>query len=397
MPRRVYIVEGKRTPIGKFGGAYANIASTSLATTAIRALIEATRIDASQVDLVVMGQVIRAGTGMNTARQAALAAGIPEDTDAMNVDMVCASGLTAVITGAQYIAAGNYDMVIAGGMESMSQAPFLIRDPRLRWGVKHLIFEKHLPLEDAMVRDGLYDPLYNMVMGEEADKVAREEGIKREELEQVAFESHKRAHKAWEEGLLKDTIAYHKGPDGQIIIDRDEGIRPNLTLEKLSRLKPIFTPQGPHTVATSSQLSDGAAAVLLASEEAIRKHGLEPLAIIEAHSYAATTPYKYALAPVKAARKLFEHTGWSPEKVDFWENNEAFAVNTIILEKHVGFPRERLNIHGGAIAVGHPLGMSGARILIELVNILHKHGGEKGIATICHGLGGAAGVAVSRV
>ncbi len=397
MAKEVYIVGGLRTPIGKFGGAYKSIHPSKLASTVISDLIERTRIPPESINLVIMGQVIRAGTGMNTARQAALAAGVPEEVDAMNVDMVCASGLTAVITASQYIAAGEYDVVIAGGMESMSYAPFLLPGPRLRWGIKHLIFDKSLPLEDSMVKDGLYDPIYNMVMGEEADRVAREEGIERSALEEVALESHRRAHKAWEQGLIKDTITLVRDSNGQPLLDIDEGIRPSLTPEKLARLPPIFTEEGPHTVGTSSQLSDGAAALVLASGEAVKRLGLEPKGRIVAHAYAATTPYRYAIAPVKVIKRMLEKTGWSLDKVDFWENNEAFAVNTIILEKHLGIPRERLNVHGGAIAVGHPLGMSGARILIELINVLEKHGGSRGMASICHGLGGAAGITIELV
>jgi len=394
--RRVYIVDGVRTPIGRFGRSLKDYTAVDLASFTIKKLLERTGVEPSSIDFVVMGHVIRAGTGMNTARQAALKAGIPAWVDAMNVDMVCASGMAAIVTGAMYISSGGYDLVVAGGMESMSNAPFIIPSS-YRWGVRHFILGRGRgEVYDAMVYDGLLDPLYGYVMGEEADMTARKYEAPREELDWIAFESHLRAARAWKVGFMRRYVEPFTW-NGRVVLDRDEGVREDIRLEDLRQLQPVFTREGPHTVATSSQLSDGAAALLLASEDAVRKLGLEPKAVIAGYSYAAVDPQEFPIAPVHAIKKLLEVTGWSIDRVDFWENNEAFAVNSYLLNRMLGIPYERLNVHGGAIAVGHPLGASGARITIELINVLEVNKGERGVASICHGLGGAAAIALELV
>lgn len=389
--RRVFIVNGVRTPIGKFGRSLRDIPASDLAAFTIKKLLERVGLKPDHVEFVVMGHVIRAGTGMNTARQAALKAGIPSEVDAMNVDMVCASGMAAIITAYQYIRAGEYNLVVAGGMESMSQAPFII-PARARWGIRHLIGTK-FELLDAMVYDGLWDVFLNKVMGEEADLTAKEYGAKRDELDWIAYESHMRAAKAWDSGWMKRFVEPFEYK-GRILLEEDEGIRRDTTLEKLASLPYVFTEGGPHTAATSSQISDGAASLLLASEGAVRELGLKPLAEIKGFVYVGVEGWRFPYAPVVAINKLLTKLGWSVNDVDFWENNEAFAVNSYLLNKFLNIPYEKLNVHGGAIAVGHPLGMSGARITLELINVLKTHGGKRGVAAICHGLGGAAALAL---
>ncbi len=391
---RVFIVDGVRTPVGRFGRSLRDFSAVDLAAYTVERLLERAGLEASSVEFVVMGHVIRAGTGMNTARQAALKAGIPRTVDAMNVDMVCASGMTAIITAAQYVKAGSYDLVVAGGMESMSRAPFMI-DSSVRWGVRHLIL-RDMKVVDAMVHDGLYDITLGKVMGEEADMTAKEYGATREELDRIAYESHARAAKAWDSGLMKRYVEPFEA-DGKVILDFDEGIRRDTSLEKLARLPPAFGPDGLHTAGSSSQLSDGAAAVLVASERAVRELGLKPRAEIKGFSYVGIDTWRFPYAPIEAVKKLLSRVGWELGDVDYWENNEAFAVNSYLMNRFLGIPYDRLNVHGGAIAIGHPLGMSGARITLELINVLEARGGRRGVASICHGLGGAAALALELV
>jgi acetyl-CoA C-acetyltransferase len=394
MSSRVYIVDGVRTPVGRFGKSLRDVPAARLAAFTIRKLLERVSLEPSQVDFVIMGHVIRAGTGLNTARQAALQAGIPKEVDAMTVDMVCASGMAAIVTGAQYIKTGEYDLVVAGGMESMSQAPFVL-DARSRWGIRHLI-GRRMELVDAMVHDGLWDATLNKIMGEEADMTARHFGAPREELDWIAYESHMRAARAWDNGWMSRFVEPYED-NGRVLLEADEGIRRDTNLEKLSKLPHVFTPEGPHTAGTSSQISDGAAALLIASEDAVREIGLKPIAEIKGFVFTAVDTWMFPYAPVEAIKKLLAKIGWRIDDVDYWENNEAFAVNNWLAHRFLGIPYEKMNVHGGAIAVGHPLGMSGARITLELINVLLTHGGKRGVAAICHGLGGAAALALEIV
>ena len=394
LSKEIFLIDGVRTPIGKFGRSLKDIPAVDLASLTADNLFEKSGIEKDLVDFVVYGHVIRAGTGMDTARQVALKAGLPVGVDAMTVDMVCASGMSAIITGAMYIHSGAYNLVLAGGMESMSQAPFIITSG-IRWGVK-LVYKGYLPVRDAMVHEGLYDPLNQMVMGEEADETAEEHGATKEELDWIGYESHRRAAKAWDEGVFKHYVVPVE-VGGKTLLEIDEGIRRDTSLEKIRSLKPAFKPNGYHTAATSSQLSDGAASLLVASKDIVEELGLKPKARILGWSYAAVKPTRFPYAPIEAVKALLRELGWKPEDVDYWENNEAFAVNSFLLHKYLGVPYEKMNVHGGAIALGHPLGMSGARITLELINVLERHGGRKGIAAICHGLGGAAAIAIELV
>lgn len=390
----IYIVDGVRTPVGKFGRSLKDVPAVDLGAASIRALIERLDLEPVMIDLVVMGHVIRAGTGMNTAKQAALKAGLPRDIEAFNVDMVCASGMAAIVKAGLLISAGAASLVVAGGMESMSQAPFILPSS-VRWGVR-LVYKGALGSRDAMVNDGLWDPLNDMVMGEEADETAWEYGATREELDKIAYESHVRAARAWDEGFMqKFTVPVTR--HGRILLDYDEGIRLDSSYEKLSKLPPVFTERGPHTAGNSSQLSDGAAALLVASEEAVKSLGLKPLARLVAWSYAGVDPRRFPVAPVHAVKGILEKLGWSVNDVDYWENNEAFSINSLIVNRDLGVPYERLNVYGGSIAIGHPLGSTGARITLTLAYTLRENDGKRGIASICHGLGGAAAVALESV
>ncbi|MEM4916715.1 MAG: thiolase family protein [Acidilobaceae archaeon] len=391
--REVYIVDGIRTPIGRFGRSLKDYSAVDLSSFTIKKLLERTGLEPTIIDFIVMGHVIRAGTGMNTARQAAIKAGIPLSTDAMNVDMVCASGMAAIIVGALHVSSGFYDIVIAGGMESMSNSP-LILPSTYRWGVRHFILDRGKgQIYDSMVYDGLIDPLLGYIMGEEADITARRYEAPREVLDWIGYESHKRAAQAWNSGVMRRYVeSFTQG--SKIILDKDEGVRFDIKIEDVRAQTPVFTKEGPHTVATSSQLSDGAASLLLASGEAVKKLNLQPKARIIGYEYSAVDPVEFPVAPIVAVKKLLSKIGWSIDRVDFWENNEAFAVNNYLMNKLLEVPYDRLNVHGGAIAVGHPLGASGARIVIELINVLETRRGERGVASICHGLGGAAAIAI---
>jgi len=390
----VYLIDGARIPIGKFGRSLRDANAVELAAIAVRGLMEKAGVDRGVIEALFMGQVIRAGTGMNTAKQTAIMAGLGEGILASNVDMVCASGMRAVIDASMYISQGSLNVALAGGTESMSNAPFIL-DPKVRWGVR-MVYKGSLNMLDSMVRDGLYDPINGLVMGEEADYTARLHGISREELDWVGYESHRRAGRAWDSGVFKEYVVPVRLDSGKSL-EVDEGIIWDPDIEYFRGLKPAFSEKGLHTKGTSSQLSDGAAFVLLASGNAVRELGLKPKARLVGWAFSSLEPRRFPEAPIYAVKSLLEKLGWDIMSVDYWENNEAFAVNSVLMNRMLGIPYDVLNVHGGAIALGHPLGMSGARILLELVNVLEKRDGRRGVASICHGLGGASAIAVERV
>ncbi|MCE4603697.1 MAG: acetyl-CoA C-acyltransferase [Aeropyrum sp.] len=389
----VYLVDGVRTPVGKFGRSLREVTAVSLAADTIRELVERVGVDKNDIEVAVYGHVIRAGTHMNTAKQAALKAGLREDIEGFNVDMVCASGMAALVKASILVSSGMYSLALAGGMESMSSAPFLA-PASIRWGVR-LVYRGELGLRDAMVNDGLYDPINMMVMGEEADETAWEYSAEREVLDWIAYESNMRAAKAWDRGhMSRYTIPVRRGG---LVLDYDEGIRPDTTIDKLSKLPPVFTPRGPHTAGNSSQLSDGAVSLLVAGEDSVKELGLRPKARIVGWAIAGVNPRRFPVAPVHAIKALLEKLGWRVEDVDFWENNEAFAINSLIMNRDLGVPYEKLNVNGGSIAIGHPLGSTGARLVLQLAYTLEEEQASRGIASICHGLGGAAAIAIERV
>ncbi len=392
----VVVVGFVRLPIGKFGGAYKNVKPQYLAAECIRKLLDRVGIDSKLIDEVIIGCALQGGFGQNIARQAALIAGLPVTVGAYVVNRVCSSGMQAIFEAYRQLKLGDAKIVIAGGVESMSTCPLAITH-EARWGIKHCIIRRQ-EIIDLMVHDGLTDPMTMMLMGQEADKVAREHNISREILDWIAYESHMRAWRATEHKLFIDMepVDMHVGCE-HVTLDHDEGIRPDTTLEKLSKLKPVFTPEGPHTAGNSSQLSDGAAMLLLTTADVAKELGLKPVARIIGYDWVAVDTWRFTEAPVYVIGKLLKKLGWSVSDVDVYEVNEAFAVVPALVNKYLDIPFEKMNILGGAIALGHPLGATGARIVTTLIAALKAVGGKRGIAALCHGTGGATAIALEIV
>ena len=393
----VYIVTAVRTPIGKFGGVLKDYSPVDLAAHAMKAALERTGVEGKDLDGYIFGNVLRGGHGQLIPRQAALKAGIPKEVDGLAVDMVCSSGMISVMTAATMIRAGEADLLLAGGVESMSQAGFYL-SARARWGYKFLLGAPE-QLVDLLLYDGLTDPMSGEAMGEQTERLAAEHGITREELDEIALMSHRRAAEATERCYFADEIVpitYRERRETKTL-DRDEGIRPDTTREALAALKPAFKKDGVLTAGNSSQISDGAAALLLASRAAVERHGLQPLARLLGGAWAAGEPWRFPEAPVPAVHRLLERLGRRVEDFDLFENNEAFAINSILFHRMLGVPYEKLNVHGGAIALGHPIGCSGARIIVTLIHALRRHDGTLGLAAICHGTGGGTAGAVERL
>lgn len=386
----VYIVSAVRTPIGKFGGAFKDIPPYELGAIAIREALRRANVDPSKVDISIMGNILRAGHGQDLARQAAVKAGIPMEIDGYCVDMVCSSGMVSVMNAAQMIKSEDADIVVAGGMESMSQAMLALKS-EARWGVKMLLGKK-LEFIDTMWSDGLTDPFNMKVMGQEADMVAKAHNITRRELDEVAYESHKRAAMATDKGYFSREIVPVK-IDGKEVT-QDEGIRRDTSIEKLSQLKPAFTPDGAHTAGNSSQISDGASALILMSEKAVKEYKVEPIARVLGYSWVGIESWRFTEAPIFAVKKLLQKINMDISQFDYFENNEAFAVNNVLYNRYLGVPYDKLNVFGGAIALGHPIGASGARIITTLINVLSTMNGKRGIASICHGTGGSTAIAI---
>lgn len=394
--REVWIVGYARTPIGKFGGALKDVRAAHLAAFAVRRALERAGVDGKLVDDVIIGSTLQGGQGQSIARQAALLAGLPVTVSAYTVNRVCSSGMQAVVDAYREIALGDADVVVAGGAESMSTAPLALR-PESRWGLKHLMGRTE-PLIDLMIYDGLMDPTNGMLMGEEAELVAKEWGITRAELDQVAYESHMRAWRATESKWFLDLEPIDDKLGGvRVKLDRDEGIRPDTSPEKLASLKPAFRPDGVLTAGNSSQLSDGAAALVLASADKAKELGLKPAAKILGYSWHMVEPWRFVEAPIYAVQKLLRRLGAALDQFDYFENNEAFAVNNVLLHRALQAPYDKLNAFGGAVALGHPLGASGARIITTLLAVLKVKGARRGIAALCHGTGGGTALAVEML
>ncbi len=396
MEKDVVIVGYARIPIGKFGGALKNVKTPYLAAEAIKALLRRTGIDVRLIDEVIIGSTLMGGMGQNIARHAALLAGLPPSVSAFTVDRVCSSGMQAIIEAVRALRLGDVELVIAGGAESMSTAPLALPHDA-RWGIRHLIL-REFKLIDLMVYDGLYDPVAEMLMGQEADRVAIERGLTREELDWIAYQSHMRAWKATEQRLFTEMEPFDARINGErVYLDRDEGIRPDTSLEKLAGLKPAFMPNGLHTAGNSSQLSDGAAALLLTTIEKAKELGLKPIARIVGYAWHMVETWRFTEAPSYVVKKLLTRLGWSVNDVDLFEINEAFASVIAIAHRELGVPYEKINIFGGAIALGHPLGATGARIVTTLISALKYKGGKRGIAALCHGMGGATAIAIEML
>jgi len=388
----VVIASAVRTAVGKYGKALRDVPAPRLGSHVVRAAIERAGLAASEVDEVLLGTAIAAGQGQAPARQAALLAGIPEDVGAVTINKVCASGMKAITFAFDEIRAGSISIAVAGAMESMSQAPYLVKNAR--WGTRL----GHQEFLDGMTYDGLQDALAGFHMGATGDWVARKYGITREEQDAFALESHVRALKAREGGRLRDeVIAIDVERDGQTTtFDTDEGVRPDTSLEKLARLKPAFLADGTVTAGNASQLSDGAAAVVVMDEESAEEHGVEPLARIVDYAVGGVKPEDVMEAPIPTVRKLLAKTGLAIDDFDLIEHNEAYASASLAVSKSLGIPRERLNVHGGAVALGHPIGCSGARIVTTLLHAMRARGAERGLATLCLGGGNGMAMVVER-
>jgi acetyl-CoA C-acetyltransferase len=383
----VVIVSAVRTPVGSFNGALSSLPAHDLGKVAIQAAIERAGIAAADVGEVIMGQVLQAGAGQGPARQAAVNAGIPVESPAWSLNQLCGSGLRAVALGAQQIADGSASIVIAGGQESMSQAPHA---QQLRSGQKM----GDLALVDTMIKDGLWDAFHGYHMGQTAENIAARWQITREEQDKFAVASQNKAEAAQKAGKFTGEIApvTIKGRKGDTIVDQDEYIRHGATLESVAGLRPAFAKDGSVTAANASGLNDGAAALVLMSAEEAEKRGLKPLARIASWANAGVDPEIMGTGPIPASRKALEKAGWSVADLDLVESNEAFAAQSICVVRDLGLDPAKVNVNGGAIAIGHPIGASGARILTTLVHEMKRSGAKKGLATLC--VGGGMGVAM---
>lgn len=392
--REVFIISYSRTPIGKFQRSLAEVEATKLGGIAVKSTIEKASIPTGLIDEVIMGNVLQAGLGQNPARQAAYHAGIPAHVNGYTVNKVCASGMKAVANAVSAIKAGDAEVIVAGGMESMSRSPFIL-PASVRTGVR-LAYRGGPTLIDCLTHDGLTSFIDGKSMAEIAEAIARARGVTRRQADEFAYLSHVKAHEATVKGYFKDEITpvNIKMNGKQITLEHDEGIRSDTTLEKLSKLPPAFEGFEIVTAGNAPPLSDGAAALVLASGEAVKRHKLEPVAKILGYAWAALDYENFVEAPIPATKKLLEKLGMNITDFDLFEHNEAFAVSSILVARGLEIPLERLNVFGGALALGHPLGASGARIIITLINALKKYNMRRGLATICHGGGGAVSIAV---
>ena len=391
MNKKVVIVSAVRTPIGSFMGALSSVPATKLGATAIKGALNKINLDPKEVNEVLMGNVVQAGNGQAPARQAAIFAGIPDSVPCTTVNKVCASGMKAVMQGAQAIMCGDADVVVAGGMENMSLIPHYVH---MRNGVKF----GPTSLVDGMQKDGLTDAYDNNAMGVCADLCATEHTISREEQDNFAINSYKRSAAAWEAGKFDAEIIPVEVPQRRgdaIIVSKDEEFS-NVKLDKIPALSPVFTKDGTVTAANASTINDGAAALVLMSEEKAKSLGLQPLAYIKSYADAAQEPKWFTTAPAKALPKALEKAGLSINDVDYFEFNEAFSVVGLANAKILGLTEDKINVNGGAVSLGHPLGCSGARIIVTLINVLNQNNAKIGAAAICNGGGGASAIVIEK-
>ncbi len=390
---KVYIVSAVRTPLGSFGGVLSGFKATELGSIAIKEALKRAGVSGDDIDEVFFGNVVQANNGQAPARQAALGAGVTDYAPATTVNKVCASGMKSIAFGAQSIQLGFTDLVVVGGMESMSNIPFYV--PKARYGYKY----GDGVLVDGLVKDGLEDAYGKKPMGVYADETAAEYEISREEQDEFAIESYKRSALATEKGLFKDEIVPVEIKDrrGNItIVNEDEEFK-RVKFEKIPSLRAVFTKDGTVTAANASTINDGAAALILASEKAVKEHGLKPIGEIIAYGDAAHDPDRFTTAPIKGADIVLDRAGMKKEDMDLWEVNEAFAVVTLAFNKLMKIDNSIVNVNGGAVSLGHPLGASGARIVVTLMHALRNRGGEYGLATLCNGGGGAGAMIVRKL
>ena len=387
--REVVIASAARTPIGSFGGTLKSTPAVTLGKTAVEEAVKRAGINPEQVDELVFGCVLQAGLGQNVARQVSLAAGLPKETPAMTINKVCGSGLRSVALAAQIIKAGDADIVVAGGTESMSMAPYAM--PAARWGAR--MFDAKMV--DVMVNDGLWDAFNQYHMGITAENVAEQWGITREELDEFSLKSQQKAEAAIKAGKFKDEIVPVVIPQKKgdpIVFDTDEYPKFGSSIEKMAKLKPAFKKDGVVTAANASGINDSAAALVVMSAEKAAELGIEPLCKIVSYASAGVDPSIMGVGPVPASKKALEKAGLTVDDIDLFEANEAFAAQSVAVGRELQIPEEKLNVNGGAIALGHPIGASGARILITLIYEMKKRGAKKGLATLC--IGGGMGTAM---
>lgn len=392
-----FIASAVRTPIGRFGGMFKDLSPVDLGAHAMRSALERASVDGKDLDVYVFGNVLRAGHGQLLPRQAALKAGIPDAIDGFAVDMVCSSGMMSVLNAANFVATGDANLVLAGGFESMSQSGFMLSQ-RARWGYKFLLGAPEM-VTDILLYDGLTDPVTGEAMGDESERLAREYGVTRKDLDEWALRSQQRASDATKQEIFAREIAAIgvRTKKGLENVDQDEGIRSDTTMESLAALRPAFSKDGILTAGNSSQISDGAAALVLGNESALSKRGLKPLAKILGGAWSAGPTWRFPEAPIPAVKKLLDKLHMKIGDFDLFENNEAFALSNVLFERQLNVTPEKLNVHGGAIALGHPIGASGARLIVTLLNALEERDATYGLASICHGTGGATALAIERL
>ena len=392
MNKEVYIISAVRTPIGSFGGSLSSVSATQLGATAIKGAIEKAGISSESVNEVFMGNVLQANLGQAPARQAAIFAGINENTPCTTVNKVCASGMKAISLAAQTILAGDNDIVVAGGMENMSAVPHY-------YNVRNAVKLGDVKMVDGMVKDGLTD-VYNRVhMGVCAEKCATDHQFSREEQDAFAIESYNRSAKAWADGKFKDEVVPVEVPQRRgdaIIVNEDEEYK-NVKMEKIPQLRPVFDKEGTVTAANASTLNDGASALIIASKEAVEKYNLKPIAKIAGYADAAHQPEWFTTAPAKAVPIALKKANLDVSDIDYWELNQAFSVVGLANTKILGLDPAKVDVNGGAVALGHPLGNSGSRIIVTLINVLKQNNGKYGAAGICNGGGGASAMVIENI
>jgi acetyl-CoA C-acetyltransferase len=390
-----FILSAVRTPIGKYLGALAGVSAPELGAVAVTEAMRRAKVPADRVNEVIMGNVLQAGVGQNPARQAALKAGLPDTIAAFTVNKVCGSGLKAVMLADQAIRAGDADVIVAGGMESMSRAPYLLFGARSGWkfGDQKAV--------DAMIHDGLWCPFENWHMGEAAEHIAAKCEVSRTEQDRFAAQSHQRAVAAWEKGAFQAEVVpvtvASGGRKPPVIVNRDEGMRPDTNSEALAKLKPSFREHGTVTAGNASMISDGAAAVVVASGKGAERLGAKPLVRIVASATSGVAPKDIFIAPVYAVRQVLDRAGLALKDIDLFELNEAFAAQMLACGKELQLDESKVNVNGGAIAVGHPIGASGTRVLVTLLYALEKRKLKRGLASLCLGGGNAVAMVVERV
>ena len=391
--QRAVIVSALRTPVGSFGRSLGNVAAVELGVIAVKEALRRMQLPAGEVDEVILGNVLQAGLGQNPARQVAIHAGIPQETPAFTINKVCASGLKSVMLAAQAVALGDAQVVIAGGIENMSQAPYALSEAR--WGQRM----GNGKLVDLMILDGLWDIFNGYHMGNTAENVAARFGVSREDQDELAFASQQKAEAAIKTGRFKDEIVPVLLPQRKgeaVVFDTDEHPRLGTTLEALAKLKPAFKPDGTVTAGNASGINDGAAILVVMSENKATSLGLKPMAIIRAYASSAVDPAIMGIGPVRASQNALAKAGWTTAELELIEANEAFAAQAVAVNRELGWDISRVNVNGGAIALGHPIGASGARILTTLLHEMQKRDVKKGLATLCIGDGQGSAIAVER-